>query len=135
MFKAWHIVGFGAGVMGGKSRLLQGITGIIGEQLSSVEFVQDYVQLHFDGPILTAFVWPVVRIPGALIRVKDPGYKDALCARIGRNVRKVNFLEAVELLVEFEDDSIISVSLRLEDSVGPEAGHFSTGGATPMLEF
>jgi len=33
---------------------------LIGEQLSSVEFVQDYLQLHFDGRTITAYVWPKV---------------------------------------------------------------------------
>src|SRR5580692_5452288 len=79
---------------------------IIGEQLSSVEFVQDYVQLRFDGPTLTAFVWPELRQGEAVI-------------------------------VEFEDGAIICVSLRAEDSVGPEAGHFTNGSspAEPILQF
>jgi len=33
---------------------------LIGEQLSAVTFVQDYVQLHFDGPRLTVFSHAVV---------------------------------------------------------------------------
>jgi hypothetical protein len=28
---------------------------LIGEQLSSIEFVQDYLQLRFDGPCLTVY--------------------------------------------------------------------------------
>ena len=33
---------------------------LIGEQLSAVTFVQDYLQLHFDGPRLTVFSHAVV---------------------------------------------------------------------------
>ena len=35
---------------------------LIGHQLSSVEFVQDYLQLRFDGPCLTAVTHPRVRV-------------------------------------------------------------------------
>src|ERR1700686_1222650 len=55
---------------------------IVGEQLSSVEFVQDYVQLHFDGPTITAFVWPTLNLGGNIMCFGDAGYRDALCARI-----------------------------------------------------
>jgi hypothetical protein len=116
-----------------KSSLLQEI---IGEQLSSVEFVQDYVQLHFDGPILTTFVWPVVSTHGKTTRVGEPGYKDALCARIGRNVHTADVIEGAEVLVEFEDGARISISLRPENSVGPEAGHLSARNPVDaLLEF
>jgi hypothetical protein len=119
--------------MSDKSPLLQKI---IGEQLSSVEFVQDYIQLHFDGPTLTAFVWPVVSTNGKTTRAGEHGYKDALCASIGRKVQSAQVVEGVEVLVEFEGGARISISLRPEDSAGPEAGYFSAGGVgDPLLEF
>jgi hypothetical protein len=89
-----------------------------------VEFVQDYVQLHLDGPILTAFVWPVVSANGKTTRVGESGYKDALCASIGQTVRAADLVAAVEVLVEFGDGTRISVSLKPEDNAGPEAGLF-----------
>jgi len=119
--------------MSEKSVLLQKI---IGEQLSSVEFVQDYIQLHFDGPTLTAFVWPVVSMNGKITRAGEPGYKDALCASIGRKVQSAEVVEGIEVLVEFGDGTRISISLKPEDSVGPEAGYFSAGAVDdPLLEF
>ena len=33
---------------------------MVGQELSAVEFVQDYLQLRFDGPVLTLFEWPDV---------------------------------------------------------------------------
>jgi hypothetical protein len=108
---------------------------IIGEQLSSVEFVQDYIQLHFDGPTLTAFVWPVISTNGKTIRAGEPGYKDAVCASIGRKVQSAEVVEGVEVLIEFADGPRISISLRPEDSTGPEAGYFSAGAVgDPLLE-
>jgi len=33
---------------------------LIGEQLSAVQFIQDYLQLHFDGQGLTCYIWPEI---------------------------------------------------------------------------
>jgi hypothetical protein len=110
---------------------------IIGEQLSSVEFVQDYVQLRFDGPTLTAFVWPVLRFRTKAVHFGESSYRDELCGRIGHKVRAAELRQGEAVIVEFEDGAIISVSLRAEDSVGPEAGHFTNGSspAEPILQF
>ena len=48
------------------------LVAIEGEQLSALTFVQDCVELHFDGPRITAITWPLaVRFVGA-IRVGSP---------------------------------------------------------------
>jgi hypothetical protein len=116
---------------------LRFIESIVGEQLSSVEFVQDYVQLRFDGPTLTAFVWPVVHGAGKAVGVGEPGYRDELCARIGSKVLAARLQEAKALIVEFDDGASVTISLRPEDSVGPEAGHFCacSNPGDPILEF
>jgi len=110
---------------------------IIGEQLSSVEFVQDYVQLRFDGPTITAFVWPTINLSGNIIRFGDAGYRDALCARIARKVTAARIIEVVCLTVQFDDYAELKISLKPEDSVGPEAGYFcvDSNSRSPLLEF
>jgi len=59
---------------------------IVGEQLSAVTFVQDYVQLHFDGPCLTAFSYPVVMLGDKTFRWGEPRFRDVLCGRIAQKV-------------------------------------------------
>jgi hypothetical protein len=97
---------------------------IVGEQLSSVEFVQDYVQLHFDGPTITAFVWPTLNLRENIMRFGDSEYRDELCARIARKVTSARIIEMVCLIVQFDDGVELNISLKPEDRVGPEAGHF-----------
>lgn len=98
---------------------------IVGEQLSSVEFVQDYVQLHFDGPTLTLFVWPTVLSGDCHVHFGEPGYRDTLCDRIAHKVAKVAFVEDEYIRIDFDDRWSIVASLKPEDRVVPEAGYFT----------
>ena len=41
---------------------------LIGEQLSAVSFVQDYVEFHFDGPVLRALTNPIGTTPEAVVQ-------------------------------------------------------------------
>ena len=97
---------------------------VVGEQLSSVEFVQDYVQLRFDGPTLTAYVWPVVKSSEGTVRFGEPDYRNVLCGRIGHKILAVSVEEEKAINLRFDDGSQVSVSLRPEDHSGPEAGTF-----------
>jgi len=62
------------------------MTRLVEEPLSSVTFVQDYVQLDFGAARLTAYAWPSVEIGGVIFRFGDRGYRDALCAFIAHEV-------------------------------------------------
>ena len=56
---------------------------LLGEPLSAVSFVMDYVELHFNGSYLRCLVPPVVEQGGRVARFPEPGSRDALCALIG----------------------------------------------------
>lgn len=58
----------------------------LSEQLGSVVFVGDYLQLDFSDAQFTAYVWPTVTIGGTTRQFGDPGYRDALCAFITHEV-------------------------------------------------
>jgi hypothetical protein len=110
---------------------------IIGEQLSSVEFVQDYVQFHFDGPHIVAFVWPVVEIGGEVLHFGEGRYGDGLCERINRKVLTASIREGVTATIEFDDGATMRISLKPEDRKGPEAILYTAGSkaSDPILEF
>jgi hypothetical protein len=107
--------------------LAEGLKRLNGRQLSSVEFVQDYVQLRFDGPWLTAYVLPVVQLDGEQLRHDVPGFRDALCARIGRAVLQSEFRTGEGLFLHFDDLAVIRISVRDSDYTGPEALEFVDG--------
>jgi len=94
---------------------------LVGEQLSSVTFVQDYLQLSFDGPRINVFNPLRVKTLSSCITSWSPGFRDLVCGQIGKVVAAVNSQPAEALTVVFEDGSSLSISLLPEDSMGPEA--------------
>lgn len=98
---------------------------IIGCELSAVTFVRDYIQLHFDGPTISAFTLPKVTSGNATLSHPDPGYKDALCARIGRLITAAYADPGQRLQIDFADGSSLSISLRPEDHVVAEAALYT----------
>jgi hypothetical protein len=89
--------------------------------LTSVIFVMDYVQLDFDGPRLTAVTLPTVEVEGVRLKFGQPGYRDALCERIEHTVVRADAIADESLRIEFDDRSVIGVSLRPEDYRAAEA--------------
>lgn len=99
-----------------------GLRALIGRELSSVEFVRDYVQLRFDGPCLSAIIKLVVRRGEVSIVPGTVGYADALVGLIGDEVQSALALAGDVLRVVIQGGTSIEVSLRPEDyRLGPEA--------------
>ena len=86
-----------------------------GEQLSAVTFVQDYLQLWFDGPVINVTNPLTVQTPGMSITSWQPGFRDAICSQIAKTVASVEFVEGEEFVISFSDKSRLSVSLRKQD--------------------
>jgi len=84
---------------------------LVNEQLSSVEFVQDYLQLHFDGRIITSYIWPTINIKNESLIFGDVVYRNALCDFIGKKVKDIFFRDK-EYLVLFFDE--INGSLKID---------------------
>ena len=103
---------------------------IIGEQLSAVVFVRDYVQFQFDGPTLSCITWPTLITGSSEIRHEDLRYRNELCKRIGSSVRGAEVRERVDITVTFDDDTSLVTSLKPEDYAGPEAAVFQGSGKT-----
>ena len=104
----------------------RGLEMIVGEFMSSVEFVMDYIQLHFNGSTLTTFTCPQIHMPDRALCVTDTGYRDALCSLIGAAVTNTQVHSDELLRICFTDDREITVSLGVADAVGPEYAYFTS---------
>jgi hypothetical protein len=91
------------------------------QRLSSVEFVQDYIQLHFDDYTMTLYN-PIKIIQGSSsLRQEESGFKDVLCHFINRNVRDVSYTKGEKVEVVFDSNSSVVVCIADKDYSGPEA--------------
>jgi len=94
---------------------------IVGEKLSAITFVMDYWQLQFDGPTINALTRVQVSADGTFLRDGDDQFRNLICGQIGKIVAEVALGKSDAFIIEFEDGSSISISLKAEDYVGPEA--------------
>jgi hypothetical protein len=76
---------------------------------------------------LTALNLPVIKVGQKPLSFGQPGYRDALCERIGQAVRSACVEENEGIFIDFEDGSTLSISLRPDDYSGPEAAIFDNG--------
>ena len=111
------------------------LTSLIGQELTAVEFVQDHLQLRFDGPCLTLYTWPDVFREEGSYAYGEPEFRNFLCDLIGGSVTAATIEETEALEIEFENGVTIRTSLREEDLDVPQAGSFSEFGSVPTFEF
>src|SRR5262249_41603018 len=98
---------------------------IVGEKLSSVEFVMDYLQLRFDGHTFSVMTWLAISVDDRTTRSGEDGFRDRLCEQIAKIVRATDFVNDV-LTITLEDGSTIRAFARDEDYRGPEALTFTS---------
>ena len=100
---------------------------LIGLELTSVEFVRDYVQLRFDGTVLSAYTLPKIYVGNK--KVASPssvGYADMLIANIGRVVKRADDSGGTEIVIEFTNEQALKISLLDKDRRADEAALMST---------
>jgi hypothetical protein len=98
---------------------------LVGEQLSGVTFVMDYLQLQFNPPpIVNAYTSVTVSSTGKTTSSGDDQFRNKLCEQITKIVKSVEFKDEEAFKITFEDSSVISISLKPSDYVGPEAFEF-----------
>lgn len=97
---------------------------IVSEKLSAVTFVMDYVQLRFDGPIITVLTPMLVNTSKNQASSGQDQFRNLLCEQIAKKVLRVEVKESDSFNIHFVDSSYISISLRESDYVGPEALKF-----------
>ncbi|SNS74062.1 hypothetical protein SAMN05216276_10159 [Streptosporangium subroseum] len=95
------------------------LSALIGEEMSSVIFIRDYVQLDFDGPKLSLFSWPQIAVDSTVRLMGDPGYRDTLCALIGHAVLAATEDTDTGLVVDFGLGSVV-VKPEPSQVEGPE---------------
>lgn len=106
-----------------------------GRRLHAVTFILDYVRLQFDAPLtVNAFTRVSVRPNGENVTGDDDDqFRNLLCAQISKIVGLVIIRDSKSFDLTFTDGSGISISLKPEDYVGPEAVAVNGDGYSLVL--
>lgn len=95
---------------------------ITGEQLLGVLFTPQQVELQFFSHKFV--VYSELSVQSAqgtsVVRQEEPGWRAALCGRMGRVVLWVE-LEGDDLLIQFDDHAAISIATRRQNLHQPAA--------------
>ena len=83
------------------------ISSLIGQELTSVEFIQDHLILHFDGPAVTFFAWPDVFREEGSYAYGEPEYRNVLCGVITEDVTAATLEDGEAIEIEFESGIIL----------------------------
>ena len=95
---------------------------LIGKELAFVTFIRDYLQFGFDGPVLNAYVNPVVFLQGKTHVRGDADYSNIVISLINKIVKDVLETDKTELRIELSDEAAISIPLQRDTSrFGAEA--------------
>ncbi|MET9295800.1 hypothetical protein [Streptomyces sp. NPDC003077] len=96
---------------------------LTGREVSAVCFVRDYVELHFDGPILRALSDPFGSHGGRAWRFPGPGSLELMRRYIGETVVGCELDPDRILAVDFVEEHRFAIPLDHASRVGPEAAH------------
>jgi len=104
------------------------VSGLVGEELKSVCFVEDYLELGFGDAKVELFAWPYVLLTDFSVAFGEPEYRNALCAQIGEEVVEAALEEGSALTIELANGVVLGLSLREEDLDAPVSGTYSESG-------
>ena len=104
------------------------VTALIGTELKSVCFVEDYLELCFNDSLITLYAWPHVLLTEFSVAYGEPEYRNALCAQIGEEIVEASLEEGAALTIELANAVVLGVSLREEDVDAPVSGSYSESG-------
>ena len=100
---------------------------LIDEQLSAVTFVQDYLQLHFDGPTINVTAPITIHDAGRSVSSTEPGFRDAVCNQIAKFVGRITVVPHEQLVIEFRDGARIEILVGLASTEAYYAHGFAAG--------
>lgn len=89
---------------------------LIGEKLSSIEFVMGYYQFRFDGPCINVYSDPYVIVNGKRLGRNQKEFNNSIISLISQVVKDCRFIDDVTLRVLFESGSQLFFSLKPEDN-------------------
>ena len=108
------------------------INDLVGMEVSGISFVRDYVEIHFDGPILRCISNLTLESEEWQFTFPESGSRDSLCQLINQTIESIDLDENTMLKAKFSGGYELVVPLDQESRRGPEAMHFVPGINEPV---
>jgi len=93
---------------------------LIERPMTAVSFVMDYLRFEFEDVFLTALAPAYVQVDQVRYEFGQPGFCEAACQRITKEVVKATHDDLNEILIQFVDGSMIGIRVGLADYKGKE---------------
>lgn len=90
---------------------------LLGEDVNAIQFVMDYLQIHFNGIGFTFYVWPTLNINNEVYEFGHIDYRNKLCELIGKTVTDVYIVHKDLLVIELQRGDRIQLNI---DPKNPE---------------
>lgn len=103
-----------------------------GKSISAIVFVLDYLQIQFDGSILTFLDYPKVEVSNNIFSFGESEYRNKICEFIGKSVSAVHYVENDIFSLSF-DSAKIYCSINPEDYTSPEMIIFDDGKGNTIV--
>lgn len=111
---------------------LSSVRDLVGEEISGICFVRDYVEIHFDGPILRSLARPSVTVGQEMSTFPEEGSRDQLCRLIGHTVIRIEITEGHSIELWASSGASLRIPLDGTNSSWPEAAHFVPAPNAPF---
>jgi hypothetical protein len=89
------------------------LNGLVGRPVTSVTFVMDYLQIGFDGDMVTVLTSPHLLRGGEEISWDSSDFADALRQQIGKALRRVH-VSGSRLRLTFENGHALNIPLEAD---------------------
>jgi hypothetical protein len=98
---------------------------LVGEPVTGVGFVMDYVEVHFNGSYLRLLEAPTIQVAGQMpVVFPATGSRDALCTLIDSTLATITADDDGELRASFSNGAQLVVTLAHSSRRSPEALSF-----------
>lgn len=109
-----------------------GIFNLLGQELSGVAFVRDYIEFHFDGMVLRSLTSPkFAASTGADSNIEVASCED-LRSLIGHRISNIDAIDGEKIELLFEKKSKIIILLGNENNKIGESAHFMLNNNGPI---
>lgn len=106
---------------------------LVGEEINAICFVMDYVELHFNGPVLRSIADPEISLGEVRAAFPDDAARRLLCDLIGSRVDSVSVQDGVAIALSFSSGHELRIPLDPGNQAAGESAHFMTGKNNSVL--